>query len=148
MGEGEEGAGSGQGLSITAFALALYASGGVCNLAGMERLDAPLISLVGFAASQWAEQQASNGHNGKHKRRLRQLIVAGLELHTRSELYAAAPDLLRSLQTVAAHASMALELTNGHELPKVRTQDNGQSGRRRNGQHGRQGQGTKQGTKQ
>lgn len=137
-----------QGLSIAAFALALYASVGVCSHAGMKRINAPLISLIGFAASQWAEQQAGNGHNGKHKRRLRQLVVAGLELHTRSELYAAAPDLLRSLQTVAAHASMALELTNGHEMPEMRTQDPGQSGRRRNGQQGRQGKVAAKGSKQ
>jgi len=103
------------------------------------KLDAPLVSLIGFAASQWAEQQAGNGHNGRHKRRLRQLIVAGLEMHKRSELYAAAPDLLRSLQTVASHATMALELTNANEMPEVRIQDNGQSGRRRNGKQRRQG---------
>lgn len=114
----------------------------------MKRLDAPLVSLIGFAAAQWAEEQAGNGHNGKHKRRLRQLIVAGLELHTRSELYAAAPDLLRSLQTVASHASIALQLTNGHELPKMRTQDPGQSGRRGNGQQGRQGEVAAKGSKQ
>jgi hypothetical protein len=115
----------------------------------MKRLDAPLVSLIGFAAAQWAEEQTGNGHNGgKHKRRLRQLVIAGLELHTRSELYAAAPDLLRSLQTVASHASIALQLTNDHEMPKVWTQDPRQSGRRRNGQQGRNGQGTKQGKKQ
>jgi hypothetical protein len=111
-------------------------------------IDAPLISLVGFAASQWAEQEAGNGHNGKHRRRLMQIRDAGLELHIRCTLYASAPDLLRSLQTVATHASMALQLTDSHEMPEMRTQDPGQDGRRRNGQHGRKGQGTKQGAKQ
>ena len=115
----------------------------------MKRLDAPLVSLIGFAAAAWAEEQTGNGHNGgKHKRRLRQLVIAGMELHTRSELYAAAPDLLRSLQTVASHASIALQLTNGHELPKMRTQDPGQNGRRRNGQQGRQGKVAAKGSKQ
>jgi hypothetical protein len=112
-------------------------------------IDAPLISLVGFAASQWAEQEAGNGHNnGKHRRRLMEIRDAGLELHIRCALYASAPDMLRSLQTVAAHASMALELTNGHEMPQMRSQDPRQDGRRRNGQHGRQDEGAKQGKKQ
>jgi hypothetical protein len=107
----------------------------------MKSLDASLVSLVGFAASQWAEHQANNGSG--HKRRLRQLVAAGMEIHQRSEIYAAAPALLRSLQTVAAHASIAMEITNGHEMPKVRTQDNGQGDSRRNGKQGRQGNGTK-----
>jgi hypothetical protein len=115
----------------------------------MKAIDAPLISLVGFAASQWAEQEAGNGaNNGKHRRRLMQIRDAGLELHIRSTLYASAPDLLRSLQTVAAHATIALSLTDDHEMPKVRTQNPGQDGRRGNGQHGRQGQGAEQSAEQ
>ncbi len=114
----------------------------------MKAIDAPLISLVGFAASQWAEQEAGNGHNGKHRRRLMQIRDAGLELHIRSTLYASAPDLLRSLQTVAAHASMALQLTDTNEMPQMRTQDPRQSGRRGNGQHGRKGQGAEQSAEQ
>jgi hypothetical protein len=73
---------------------------------------------------------------------------AGLELHIRSTLYASAPDLLRSLQTVAAHATIALSLTDDHEMPKVWTQNPGQDGRRGNGQHGRQGQGAEQSAEQ
>jgi hypothetical protein len=117
--------------------------------AAMKAIDAPLISLVGFAASQWAEQEAGNGNNnGKHRRRLMEIRDAGLELHIRSTLYASAPDLLRSLQTVAAHASMALQLTDTHEMPEMRTQNPGQDGRRGNGQHGRKGQGAEQGAEQ
>ena len=114
----------------------------------MKAIDAPLISLVGFAASQWAEQEAGNGNNnGKHRRRLMEVRDAGLELHIRSVLYASAPDLLRSLQTVAAHASMALQLTDTNEMPEMRTHDSLQNGSRRNGKKGRQDKGAEQGSK-
>lgn len=95
----------------------------------MKRLDPSLVSLIGFAASQWAEHQAGNGNNGgKHKRRLRQLIAAGLEMHKRSELYASAPLLLRSLQRVATHATIALEQTAPHELSALWQTYSAQSG--------------------
>jgi hypothetical protein len=107
----------------------------------MKRLDASIIALVGFAASQWAEHQANNG--SRHKRRLMQLRDAGLEIHVRSTLYASAPALLRALQRVAAHASIVVEYTAPDEMPKVRTLNSSQSHRRRNGQQGRQGNGAK-----
>jgi hypothetical protein len=111
----------------------------------MKAIDAPLISLVGFAASQWAEQEAGNGaNNGRHRRRLMQIRDAGLELHIRSTLYASAPDLLRSLQTVAAHASIALELTDHHEVSKVRPSHPNEGNGRRAGEQGRKNNGTKQ----
>jgi hypothetical protein len=108
----------------------------------MKRLDASLVSLVGFAASQWAEHQANNGSN--HKRRLRQLVAAGLEIHTRSELYAAAPDLLRSLQRVASHATITLQQTASDELPPLWKTPAAQAGSGGNGSKGRQGQGREQ----
>lgn len=107
----------------------------------MKRLDASLISLVGFAASQWAELQASNG--SRHKRRLMQLHEAGLEIHVRSSLYASAPELPRALQRVASHASIAVELTANDEMPEMRTLNPKEGTRRRNGQEGRQGNGAK-----
>jgi hypothetical protein len=107
----------------------------------MKRIDASLVSLVGFAASQWAEVQASNG--SRHKRRLMQLREAALEMHVRSSLYASAPELLRALQRVASHASIAVELTAKDEMPEMRTLNPGQGACRRNGQEGRQGNGAK-----
>lgn len=107
----------------------------------MKRLDAALVSLVGFAASQWAEHQAGNGNNGgKHKRRLRQVAAAGLEIHTKAELYASAPVLWRSLQRVASHATIALEQTAPNELSALWQTYPAQSGSGGNGRQGRQGQ--------
>jgi hypothetical protein len=109
----------------------------------MKRLDASLVSLVGFAASQWAEHQANNGSN--HKRRLRQLVAAGMEIHQRSELYASAPHLLRSLQRVASHATIALQQTAPDEVSELWQNSPAQSGSGGNGRKGRQGQGREQG---
>jgi hypothetical protein len=112
----------------------------------VKRLDSSLVSLVGFAASQWAEHQANNGSN--HKRRLRQLVAAGLEIHQRSELYAAAPSLLRSLQRVADHATIALQVTASDELPPLWKTDPAQTGGGSNGSKGRKDQGAKQGAEE
>jgi hypothetical protein len=101
----------------------------------MKRLDAALVSLAGFAASQWAEQQAANG--SRNKGRLRELAAVGLELHIRSELYASAPDLLRSLQNVIAHASVAVGQTGNHEMPSLRKDDTSVGGGGGNGAKGR-----------
>ena len=110
----------------------------------MKRLDASLVSLVGFAASQWAQEQESNGHNGGNpKRRLRQIVAAGLEIHTRAELYASAPVLLRSLQRVATHATITLEQTAPHELSELWQTYSAQAGSGSNGSKGRQGNGSK-----
>jgi hypothetical protein len=109
----------------------------------VKRLDSSLVSLVGFAASQWAEHQANNGSN--HKRRLRQLVAAGMEIHQRSELYAAAPALLRSLQRVADHATIVVQLTASDELPPLWKTPASQVGGGGNGSKGRQGQGREQG---
>lgn len=110
----------------------------------MKRLDASLVSLVGFAASQWAQEQAGNGHNGgKPKRRLRQLVAAGLEIHTRAELYASAPVLLRSLQRVASHATITLQQASPDEVSALWQTNPAQSGSGGNGGEGRQGNGSK-----
>jgi hypothetical protein len=112
----------------------------------MKRLDSSLVSLVGFAASQWAQEQESNGHNGgKPKRRLRQIVAAGLEIHTRAELYASAPVLLRSLQRVATHATITLERTAPDEVSALSQADPAQVGSGGNGSKGRQGNGGEQG---
>lgn len=107
-------------------------------------MDARLISLAGFAAVQWAEQQAANGSN--HKARLRRLVAVGLELHTRSELYAAAPDLLRSLQRVIAHASVAVDQTGSHEMSTLRKDVASFGGSGSNGAKGRKGVRPEEGT--
>jgi hypothetical protein len=110
----------------------------------VKRIDASLVSLVGFAASEWAQQQAGNGHNGgKPNRRLRQLVAAGLEIHTRAELYASAPVLFRSLQRVATHATITLERTAPDEMPALPQADPAQAGSGSNGSKGRQGNGSK-----
>lgn len=112
----------------------------------MKRLDASLVSLAGFAASQWAEQQAANGSS--HRRQLRQLVAVGLELHERAELYAAAPHLLRSLQTVISHASVAVEQTGNHEMPSLRKDPSPLGSSSGNGAKGRKGIRPSQGTNQ
>lgn len=106
----------------------------------MKRLDASLVSLVGFAASQWAQEQASNGHNGgNHKRRLRQIIAAGLEIHTRADLYASAPTLWRSLHKVASHATITLQQTAPDGLSVLPEKDSAQVDGGSNGSKRREG---------
>lgn len=44
----------------------------------MKPITAQTISLIGFAASQWASAQINGS---RHRRRYRELIAAGLHLH-------------------------------------------------------------------
>ncbi len=106
----------------------------------MKRLDASLVSLVGFAASQWAQEQASNGHNGgNHKRRLRQLVAAGIEIHERADLYASAPTLWRSLHRVVSHATITLQQTAPDGVSALPEKDTAQTDRGGNGSKRREG---------
>ena len=68
----------------------------------MKPLNARTISLIGFAASQWASERIQAS---RHKRRYKQLMVAGLALHESGELYAAAPKMRQALATIAKHAA-------------------------------------------
>jgi len=68
----------------------------------MKRISARTLSLVGFAASQWASERLNGS---KHRRQYQQLIAAGLVLHEQPELYAAAPRMRRALATIARHAA-------------------------------------------
>jgi|694.fasta_scaffold34237_11 hypothetical protein len=68
----------------------------------MKTIDARTIALIGFAASQWAEERINGS---RHSRRYRQLIAAGLALHQNGELYASAPKMRRALATIARHAA-------------------------------------------
>lgn len=71
----------------------------------MKPISARTISLIGFAASEWASQQINGS---RHRRRYRQLITAGLHLHEHGELYAAAPRLEAALHQVIDHARRAV----------------------------------------
>lgn len=71
----------------------------------MKRLSPELLSLVGFAASQWAEERVNGS---RHRRRYRQLIAAGLELHQNAHQYAAAPRMEAALKRVIDHAVRAV----------------------------------------
>jgi hypothetical protein len=68
----------------------------------MKPITARTLSLVGFAASQWASERLNGS---RHKRRYRELITAGLALHESGELYASAPKMRRALATIAKHAA-------------------------------------------
>ena len=71
----------------------------------MKTISAQTISLIGFAASQWASAQMDGS---RHRRRYRHLVTAGLHLHEHGELYAAAPKLEAALRQVINHARKAV----------------------------------------
>ena len=71
----------------------------------MNRLNPRTLSLVGFAASEWAGERINGS---RHRRQYRQLIAAGLELHSNADLYAAAPKLEAALRRVIDHARRAV----------------------------------------
>lgn len=71
----------------------------------MNRITPRTLSLIGFAASEW-EGERING--SRHRRQYRQLIAAGLQLHTNANLYAAAPRLDAALRQVINHARKAV----------------------------------------
>lgn len=71
----------------------------------MKRLSPQLLSLVGFAASQWAEERVNGS---RHKRQYRRLVAAGLELHTNADRYSAAPRMEAALKRVIDHAVRAV----------------------------------------
>lgn len=71
----------------------------------MRPISARTLSLVGFAASEWASERINGS---RHRRRYRQLITAGLHLHEHGELYAAAPRLEAALHQVIDHARRAV----------------------------------------
>jgi hypothetical protein len=71
----------------------------------MRPISARTLSLIGFAASEWASAQMTGS---RHRRRYRQLITAGLHLHEHGELYAAAPRLEAALHQVIDDASKAV----------------------------------------
>lgn len=71
----------------------------------MNRISPRTLSLVGFAASEWAGERLNGS---RHRRQYRQLIAAGLELHTNAGLYAAAPRLDAALRQVINHARKAV----------------------------------------
>ena len=68
----------------------------------MKPINARTLSLIGFAASQWASERLNGS---KHRRQYRELIAAGLALHESGELYASAPKMRRALATIAKHAA-------------------------------------------
>lgn len=68
----------------------------------MKQLDPKTISLIGFAASQWAGERLNGS---RHRQQYRRLVTAGLHLHEHGELYAAAPKLHRTLRAVAKTVS-------------------------------------------
>ena len=67
----------------------------------MNRLSPRTLSLVGFAASEWAGERLNGS---RHRKQYRQLVAAGLQLHTNADLYAAAPKLEAALRRVISHA--------------------------------------------
>lgn len=71
----------------------------------MPRITARTLSLVGFAASEWAGERLQSS---SHPRRYRELVAAGLELHTNASLYAAAPRLEQALHQVIDQARRAV----------------------------------------
>lgn len=71
----------------------------------MNRISPRTLSLIGFAASEWAGERINGS---RHRRQYRQLIAAGLQLHTNADLYAAAPKLKAALRQVLRHARRAV----------------------------------------
>ena len=71
----------------------------------MKRLSPQLLSLVGFAASEWASERVNGS---RHKAQYRRLIAAGLELHTNADRYAAAPRMEIALKRAIDHAVRAV----------------------------------------
>lgn len=71
----------------------------------MKRLSPQLLSLVGFAAAEWAGERVNGS---RHKRQYRRLVAAGLEFHTNADRYAAAPRMEAALKRVIDHAVRAV----------------------------------------
>ena len=71
----------------------------------MNRISARTLSLVGFAASEWAGERLNGS---RHRRQYQQLIAASLELHSNADLYAAAPKFKAALRRVIDHARRAV----------------------------------------
>ena len=69
----------------------------------MKAIDGQTLSLIGFAASEWAKERVNGSRHRTHYRRL---IVAGLTLHENGHLYAAAPRMRRALDLIARHAGI------------------------------------------
>ncbi len=68
----------------------------------MKTPNPQLLSIVGFAASEWARQHINGSTHRAHYRRV---IAAALTIHEQCELYAAAPRMQRSLNAIARHAA-------------------------------------------
>ena len=68
----------------------------------MKTPNPQLLSIVGFAATEWAKQ---NINKSRHREHYRRVIAAGLVVHEHCELYAAAPKMRRSLNAIAKHAA-------------------------------------------
>ena len=68
----------------------------------MKQPDPKLLSIVGFAASEWAKEHINGSSHRAHYRRV---ISAALTVHENCELYAAAPKMRRSLSAIARHAA-------------------------------------------
>lgn len=71
----------------------------------MKAITPQTLSLIGFAASEWAGERINGS---RHRRQYRQLIAAGLQLHSNADLYAAAPRLEAALRQVLHHARRAV----------------------------------------
>ena len=67
----------------------------------MKSPDPKIMSIVGFAASEWARQHINGSSHRAHYRRV---IAAAITVHENCELYAAAPRMRRSLTAIAKHA--------------------------------------------
>jgi hypothetical protein len=61
-----------------------------------------VMSIIGFAALEWAKQ---NINGSRHRAHYRRVIAAAITVHENSELYAAAPKMRRSLSAIAKHAA-------------------------------------------
>ena len=68
----------------------------------MKTPDHKLLSIVGFAASEWAREHINGSSHRAHYRRV---IAAALTVHENCELYASAPRMRRSLNAIARHAA-------------------------------------------
>lgn len=71
----------------------------------MKTLTPQMLSLVGFAASEWAGERVNGS---RHRAQYRRLIAAGLELHTNATRYSAAPKIEVALREVIDRAVRAV----------------------------------------
>ena len=62
------------------------------------------MSIIGFAAVQWAQERITNSNHQAHYRRV---IAAGLKVHEDCQLYASAPKMRRTLDAIAKHVNEA-----------------------------------------